>query len=163
MNRSSLKMVTAVRVVVCGIACAAWFQVVGCGDDNNHNNVMTQTTVNVTLTEFVVSTSQGSAPAGRITFHVTNIGEDMHEFLVIKTDLAPDDLPTEANGSYEEDGPGTDLLDEIEVVNPGNSADLQIDLQQGKYVLICNMVHMEDNGDVEVHYQLGMHTGFVVN
>lgn len=162
MMSSNSRGVTAVHAIAFGVACATLFLAAGCGDDNN-NNFITTTTVNVTLQEFVLSPSQGSAPAGRITFHVSNIGEDMHEFLVIKTDLAPDDLPTEANGSYEENGPGTDLLDEIELVNPGNSADLQIDLQKGKYVLICNMVHMEDNGDVEVHYQLGMRAGFIVD
>lgn len=121
------------------------------------------TTVNVTLQEFSVMPDQSSVPAGHITFHVSNIGEDMHEFLVIKTDLAPDMLPTEANGSYEEDGPGTDLLDEIELVPSGESRNLEIDLAAGNYVLICNMVHMEENGEVEVHYQLGMRTAFTVH
>jgi uncharacterized cupredoxin-like copper-binding protein len=120
------------------------------------------TTVNVTLKEFSVTPDVSSAPAGHINFHVSNIGEDMHEFLVIRTDLAPDMLPTEANGSYLEDGPGTDLLDEIDLVPSGESRDLGIDLTPGNYVLICNMVHTEDNGDIEVHYQLGMHTAFTV-
>ena len=118
--------------------------------------VIPGTTVNVTLAEFSVTPEQGSAPPGQVKFHVTNEGEDMHEFLVIRTDLAPDMLPTETNGSYEEDGPGTDLLDEIELIPAGESRDLEIDLEAGHYVLICNMVHVEDDGEVEVHYQLGM-------
>jgi len=120
------------------------------------------TTVNVTLQEFSVTPDQASVPAGHVTFHVSNVGEDMHEFLVIKTDLAPDMLPTEANGSYLEDGPGTDLLDEIDLVPSGESRNLGIDLEAGHYVLICNMVHVEENGEVEVHYQLGMRTAFTV-
>jgi uncharacterized cupredoxin-like copper-binding protein len=120
------------------------------------------TTVNVTLKEFSVTPDQPSVPAGHVRFHVSNTGEDMHEFLVIRTDLAPDMLPTETNGSYLEDGPGTDLLDEIDLVPSGESRDLEIDLTAGNYVLICNMVHVEDNGDVEVHYQLGMRTAFTV-
>jgi uncharacterized cupredoxin-like copper-binding protein len=124
--------------------------------------VIPGTTVDVTLAEFSVTPNQPSAPPGHVTFHVTNNGEDMHEFLVIKTDLAPDMLPTEANGSYEEDGPGTDLLDEIELVPSGESRDLGIDLEAGHYVLICNMVHVEEDG-VEVHYQLGMRTAFTVH
>lgn len=118
--------------------------------------------VDVTLQEFSVTPNRSSVPPGHVTFHVSNIGEDMHEFLVIRTDLPPDGLPTNADGSYLEDGPGTDLLDEIDLVPSGESRELQIDLSPGKYVLICNMVHMEDNGDVEVHYQLGMHTAFTV-
>jgi uncharacterized cupredoxin-like copper-binding protein len=120
------------------------------------------TTVNVTLQEFSVTPDESSVPAGHIRFHVSNIGEDMHEFLVIKTDLAPDMLPTEANGSYQEDGPGTELLDEIDLVPSGESRNLEIDLAAGNYVLICNMVHMEENGEIEVHYQLGMRTAFTV-
>jgi len=123
--------------------------------------VIAGTTVNVTLVEFSVTPDQATAPPGHVTFHVTNNGEDMHEFLVIKTDLAPDMLPTETNGSYEEDGPGTDLLDEIELIPSGESRDLGIDLEAGHYVLICNMVHQEED-ELEVHYQLGMRTSFTV-
>jgi len=64
---------------------------------------------------------------------------------VIKTDLAPDALPKESNGSYQENGPGTSLLDEIDEVDPGQSKDLTISLDNAKYVLICNMVHVEAN------------------
>jgi len=120
------------------------------------------TDVDVVLQEFSVTPNRSSVPAGHIIFHVMNVGEDMHEFLVIKTDLPPDGLPTNADGSYMEDGPGTDLLDEIDLVPSGETRDLQIDLAPGKYVLICNMVHTEENGEVEVHYQLGMRTGFTV-
>src|SRR5262245_36862226 len=119
------------------------------------------TTVNVTLQEFSVTTDLPAVPEGHINFHVTNIGEDMHEFLVIRTDLPPDMLPTETNGSYEENGPGTELLDEIELVPSGESRDLGIDLTPGHYVLICNMVHQEGD-ELEVHYQLGMRTNFSV-
>ncbi len=113
--------------------------------------------VNVTLREFSVTPDRSSAPAGRIRFHVTNAGTEGHEFLVIKTDLAPDALPTEPNGSYEENGPGTQLLDEIEFIPPGESADLILDLEAGNYVLICNIV----NGPA-VHYAFGMHAAFTV-
>jgi uncharacterized cupredoxin-like copper-binding protein len=141
------------------IVCAALLTVASCGDDDDDG---TTTNVNVTLREFSVTPSEASAPKGRVTFHVTNVGEDMHEFLVIKTDLAPDALPTEENGSYEEDGPGTVLLDEIELVNPGESKNLTLSLKAGHYVLICNMVHVEDDGEVEVHYAMGMRTAFTV-
>jgi len=120
------------------------------------------TDVDVLLYEFHVVPNPHDVPAGHIHFHVSNIGEDMHEFLVIRTDLPPDGLPTNADGSYMEDGPGTDLLDEIDLVPSGESRDLDIDLSPGKYVLICNMVHHEDD-EVEVHYQLGMRTSFTVH
>ena len=51
-----------------------------------------------------------SAPAGEVTFNVTNKGpEDVHEFVVFETDLAPDALPTVADGSVDEEGEGVEL------------------------------------------------------
>lgn len=144
-------------LIVSTAACAVILAVASCGDDDDQS----ATTVNVTLREFSVTLNQSSASPGNITFHVSNTGEDAHEFLVIKTNLPPSGLPTEENGSYEENGPGTELLDEIELIEPGNSADLTLDLAAANYVLICNMVHVEDSG-VEVHYALGMRTGFQV-
>ena len=138
------------------LMCAAALSFVSC--ENHDDNA---TTVGVTLREFSVTPDHSSAPAGVITFEVSNAGEDMHEFLVIKTNLAPDALPTESNGSYEEDGAGTELLDEIEEIDPGGSAELSLDLEAGHYVLICNMVHVEEV-EVEVHYALGMRTAFTV-
>jgi hypothetical protein len=61
-----------------------------------------------------------------------------------------------------ENGRGTQLLDEIEDVAPGEIKRLRIDLAKGNYVLICNMVHVEDDGSLEVHYALGMRTAFRV-
>ena len=124
---------------------------VGCNDPDQAS------AVNVTLREFSVTVDQATVPNGSVTFHVTNAGTVPHEFLVIKTDLAPDALPKESNGSYQENGSGTSLLDEIEDLDPGQSKDLTIDLDEAKYVLICNMV---ENG--ESHYQEGMHTAFKV-
>ena len=46
---------------------------------------------------------------------------------------------------------------------PGSSRDLTIDLTEGNHVLICNMVMVEDDGTVEVHYALGMRTAFRVD
>ena len=118
--------------------------------------------VNVTVREFNITLDRSSAPRGTVIFRVRNAGEDHHEFLVIKTDRAPGALPTEANGSYLEDGPGTQLLEEINDIGPGETKELTIDLDPGNHVLICNMVHVEDDGSVEVHYALGMRTAFRV-
>jgi uncharacterized cupredoxin-like copper-binding protein len=149
-------------VLICSaLAGAALLALASCGNDNNPPPP-DSTTVDVSLQEFSVTLDQSTASAGEVTFHVTNNGEDMHEFLVIKTDLAPDALPTEENGSYAEDGPGTDLLDEIEELTAGQTLDLTLNLSAGKYVLICNMV-MQEGDELEVHYALGMRTAFQVN
>jgi len=127
-----------------------------CDDDDDDG-----TTVNVALREYSVTPDRTTAPSGNVTFDVSNLGSEPHEFLVIKTNLAPANLPIEINGSYEEDGAGTDLIDEIELILPGGSEDLTLDLSAGKYVLICNMVHVEGI-TVEAHYALGMRAAFTV-
>jgi uncharacterized cupredoxin-like copper-binding protein len=120
------------------------------------------TTVDVTLQEFAVLPAQDSAPAGDVTFNVTNEGpEDTHEFVVFRTDLAPDALPTAADGSVDEEGDGIELIDEIEDIAVGDSPTLAVSLDAGSYVLICNIVEEEDDETI-VHYQQGMRTGFTV-
>ena len=116
------------------------------------------TTVNVTLQEFSVLPDPATAPAGDVTFTVTNDGpDDIHEFVIFKTDLAPDALPTAEDGSVDEAGEGVELIDEIEDIPVGESQDVTVTLDAGSYVLICNIV---ESG--EVHYKLGMRTGFTV-
>jgi uncharacterized cupredoxin-like copper-binding protein len=120
------------------------------------------TTVDVTVQEFAVLPAQDSAPAGDVTFEVTNKGpEDTHEFVVFKTDLAPDALPTAADGSVDEEGEGLELVDEIEDIAVGDTPSLTVALDAGSYVLICNIVE-EEEGETIAHYQQGMRTGFTV-
>lgn len=115
-------------------------------------------TVNVTLQEFSVLPDPASVPAGDVTFHVTNDGpDDIHEFVIFQTDLAPDAMPTAEDGSVDEAGAGVELIDEIEDIPVGESQDVTVTLDAGSYVLICNIV---ESG--EVHYTLGMRTGFTV-
>jgi len=119
------------------------------------------TPVNVTLSEYSVETDIANAPAGQITFHVTNDGpNEAHQFMVILADdLAPDALPTLDDGSVDtENGEGVDEMQVIEVITVGETKDLPISLEIGDYVLICNMV--EEGG--ESHYQQGMRTAFHV-
>ncbi|HEY7472408.1 MAG TPA: hypothetical protein VIE68_08690 [Gemmatimonadota bacterium] len=134
---------------------AAVLSLVSCEDSTGPSPV----SVGVTLDEFSVTLDDASARSGTIIFSVTNAGTEPHEFLVIQTDLAPDALPTEADGSYQEDGPGTQLLDEIEDILPDETRELSIDLAEGNYVLICNRVEVEED-EVESHYAMGMRTAF---
>jgi hypothetical protein len=118
--------------------------------------------VDVTVQEFAVLPAVDSAPAGDVTFNVTNTGpEDVHEFVVFKTDLAPDALPTAPDGSVDEEGEGVELIDEIEDIAVGDSPSLTVSLDAGSYVLICNIVEDEEDETI-VHYQQGMRTGFTV-
>jgi uncharacterized cupredoxin-like copper-binding protein len=118
------------------------------------------TTVNVTLQEWSVLPEVSSADAGEITFHVTNDGpDDIHEFVVIKTDLAPGDLPTDETGAVDEEGEGMEVVDEIEDLEVGASEDVTVTLEAGSYVLLCN-IYSED--EEEAHYEEGMRTAFTV-
>jgi hypothetical protein len=116
--------------------------------------------VDVTLQEFAVSTSESSASSGEVTFDVTNKGpDDTHEFVVIRTDLDPTELPTDETGAVAESGQGIEVVDEIEDIPVGESPSLTVDLDSGNYVLICNIFDEEEQ---ESHYQQGMRTGFTV-
>ena len=119
------------------------------------------TVVAVSLQEWAVVPAQSSAPAGDVTFAVTNDGpEDIHEFVVLKTDLDPADLPVDENGVVSEEGEGIEVIDEIEDIPVGDSEDLTVPLEAGNYVLLCN-IWSPDEG--EAHYQLGMRVGFTVD
>ncbi len=121
------------------------------------------TTVNVTLQEFAVVPDTASAPAGTVTFAATNKGpDDVHELVVIKTDLGLLDLPTDADGKVLEDGAGMDVIGEVEDVQIGASEEFSLDLAAGKYLLICNILQTEPDGSLEAHYKMGMVATFEV-
>jgi uncharacterized cupredoxin-like copper-binding protein len=118
-------------------------------------------TVDVTLQEWAVVPSPTSAAAGEVTFRVTNKGpEDVHEFVVLKTDLDPAALPTDATGKVGEGGTGMEVVDEIEDIEVGQSQDLTVTLAAGTHVLLCNIY---DETEKEAHYQMGMRTVFEVS
>lgn len=117
------------------------------------------TQVDVKLGEWHITPAQSTVPKGKVYFLVDNAGpEDAHEFVIIKTDLAPDKLPA-VEGKVPEDK--VDLVDEIEPYLPASKASIALDLAPGKYVLICNIAEVED-GKLESHYELGMHAAFTV-
>jgi uncharacterized cupredoxin-like copper-binding protein len=118
------------------------------------------TAVKVTLQEWAVSADVTTAPAGAVTFTATNNGpEDIHEFVVIKTDLSLTELPTDATGAVDEAGGNMTVSGEIEDIAVGASGDLVLTLEPGAYVLICNIY---DEAEKEAHYQLGMRASFTV-
>jgi uncharacterized cupredoxin-like copper-binding protein len=118
------------------------------------------TTVEVTLAEFSIGTVPATAAAGPITFAVTNQGpDDVHEFVVIKTDLSIIALPTDATGAVDEAGGGMEVIGEIEDIPVGESPDLTLTLEPGAYALICNIY---DETEQEAHYQEGMRAPFTV-
>ncbi len=115
--------------------------------------------VNVGLSEWAVTPDRTQVEAGSIYFLTTNSGpDDAHELVIVKTDLAPDQLPV-VDGLVPEDQ--VDIIGEIEPFEPGTAASGVFNLQPGNYVLICNIAEIE-NGSLESHYQLGMRIAFTV-
>jgi uncharacterized cupredoxin-like copper-binding protein len=114
--------------------------------------------VDATLKDFEISLGSSSGDAGDVTFNITNDGPSAHEFVVFKTDLAPDALPTvdDENGIpiVDEEGEGIELVDEAEDIAPDSSTDLTVSLDAGSYVIICN---------IPGHYEQGMHTSFTTS
>lgn len=118
------------------------------------------TSVDVTLQEWAVVVGSQSAPAGQVTFDITNDGpEDVHEFVIFRTDLDPGALPTDEHGAVDEEGEGLELVDEVEDVEVGATEQLTVDMEPGSYVLVCN-IYSEDED--EAHYRMGMRSPFEV-
>jgi uncharacterized cupredoxin-like copper-binding protein len=118
------------------------------------NTATAGTTINVKAKDFAFALDKASGPAGKFTFVVTNAGPSDHEFVIFKTDLAPDALPLVADKTkVDEDGQGVVHIDEIEDLNVGDTKTLSIDLEPGSYVFICNL---------PAHYSQGMYIAFKV-
>jgi uncharacterized cupredoxin-like copper-binding protein len=144
-------------------ALIAGFAIAGCAADTASPSQAgggEATAIDVTLQEWAVVPSAESAPAGEVTFAVTNDGpDDIHEFVVLKTDLDPGELPVDEHGAVTEDGEGIEVVDEIEDIPVGESRELTVTLEAGNYVLLCNIY---DEGEDEAHYAMGMRTAFEV-
>ncbi len=107
-------------------------------------------TLIATLSDYKIVIDHPSIAAGHVVFGIRNQASMAHEFKVIKTDQAPDQLAVDgATAKAKEDGKVGELLD----IAAGASRKLVLDLAPGKYVLICN---------VAGHYQLGMRAGLEV-
>lgn len=112
------------------------------------------TTVDATVSDFKIEVGAATAPAGPINIKVSSKGPTEHEFVIFKTDLAPDMLPLSEDGTeVDEEGAGVAAVDELEDIIAGSSHDLPVTLEAGKYVFICNL---------PAHYGLGMHAAFEV-
>lgn len=110
--------------------------------------------VNVVLSEWAVTPDKSTVNAGPVTFIVTNKGPaDAHEFVVMKTALAPDSLLVDVDGNVEEDGPGVMLAGRAGGLAVGSAFRVTFELGPGDYVLICNIW---DAAEREAHYSMGM-------
>jgi len=91
-----------------------------------------------------------TAPAGTVTFTVTNEGVKKHEFVILATDTPVDQLTMKNDEVVEDDytSPG-----EIGDLPAGDTQTLTVDLEAGPYALICNL---------KGHYRMKMYAAFTV-
>lgn len=107
-------------------------------------------TVDVSLFEFGIEPDTDSVVAGPINFALSNEGGTLHNFRVIATDLAADELPLDGNTV---DVDQLDVVASSGTIIAGSSDNLGADLVPGSYVLICN---------IPIHYESGMSVAFEV-
>ncbi len=129
------------------LATASILFIAACGGSAS----VTGGTVNATLTDSKIVLDNAALSSGKVTFNVKNTGTMVHELVVLKTDLAADKIPANADepGKMSEDGSQGESGD----LNVGETKAFTLDLAPGKYVLMCNQTG---------HYLLGMHIAFVV-
>jgi len=103
--------------------------------------------------EFSIKLDGATLAAGASSIVVANKGTITHEFVVVRTDLAPETLPRGTDGGVDEDNSGTTHIDEAEDIAPGTSKTIDLQLTPGAYVVFCNLPG---------HYVGGMHAAFTV-
>ncbi|MCM8747165.1 cupredoxin domain-containing protein [Thermomicrobium sp. CFH 73360] len=113
------------------------------------------TTVNVELGDYYIKPDKSEVPAGKVRFVAKNVGQLEHELIVLKTELAADQLPYNEKEQTAEEEQAGQVLGEIEPdeLPPGKSAEMTLDLTAGHYVLLCNLPQ---------HYKNGMYIDFRV-
>lgn len=106
------------------------------------------TTVRVQLMEWMVMPSKSRVAAGKVTFAVTNAGKVKHDFVVLRTSLAPSKLPMSGAKAKE-----VGRVGRTAAFGPKQTRRLTLTLKPGRFVLICN---------VAGHYMAGMRVAFRV-
>jgi hypothetical protein len=114
--------------------------------------------VAVTLDEWSVRPVPEEVRPGAVNFQVTNAGVRPHEFIVVKSDLPPGQLPL-ANEVV--DISKVNVAGRLDPMSPSAVQTLSLTATPGKYVLICNLVETSP-GAADPHYLNGMAAGFIV-
>jgi uncharacterized cupredoxin-like copper-binding protein len=130
--------------------CAASIALAACGGAASAPSPHSAT---ATVAEFKIALDTAKLAAGQDTLSIKNDGKITHEFVVVRTDLAPDALPTGADGGVDEEATELTHVDEVEDIAAGSTGSLTVSLPAGKYVVFCNLPG---------HYKGGMHAAIDV-
>jgi uncharacterized cupredoxin-like copper-binding protein len=104
--------------------------------------------VSVAMSDFKFAPAKLTTSARRLKVTAKNAGQQQHEFVLLRTDKAPDAIPLKGSEASEASSVG-----EISEQQPGQGATHSFRLKPGNYVFICN---------VDGHYKLGMRGALVV-
>ena len=149
-TRARRRWVWALAIVLAALALAVPFTVA-----RRQEPTPSGTPVNVRLKDFEVRQDAAVVPAGTVSFRILNQGPTTHEFIVVRTDRAPDELPLQGDGlTVDEDDEDVELLDEAEGLDIDDRQTLVLDLAAGNYVMYCNL---------EGHYLGGMYAALTVH
>jgi uncharacterized cupredoxin-like copper-binding protein len=108
-----------------------------------------------TARDFRIWLGTATTSAGPTTFVLHSRGPSSHEFKIVRTDLAPADLPLGADGlTVDEDSPQLSKLTRLAGIDIGQTLTSVVTLSPGNYVIFCNY---------EGHYLGGMHVGLRVD
>lgn len=109
------------------------------------------------LTEWSVE-GPSSLDGGTVEITADNVGGELHELVVVRADSI-DDWDIDETGKVLEDQFSDDnLLGEIEEFEAGTAETATFDLTPGTYILFCNIVEQEEDGEWESHFLEGMWT-----
>jgi len=136
------------------VAALTVFPVAACASDGSGSTAADEETVAVTLDDGVVTLTPDAVSAGAVALTATNEGTQVHEFEVLGVPEGVDAnaLPVQDNVA-DVASQGLEVVDEIEDIAPGTTAELSLDLEPGTYVVICNLAG---------HYAMGMHATLTV-
>ncbi len=124
----------------------------GCGADGNSAESGVSNDITGSVREWEISLDAGSSKAGEVTFTIENDGTIGHEFLVVKTDIAPGEIPLDGD-HFPEPADGLEVIDEIGEFAVETTETLTLNLEAGNYQIVCNLPG---------HYKNGMYLGFTV-
>jgi uncharacterized cupredoxin-like copper-binding protein len=139
----------ALAIPALAAACAAVFAVAG--SFATERTGARVPTLRVTERDFRIAAPR-EVRAGNATLRVDNTGPDSHELIVVR--VAAGGLPLRRDGlTVDEDTVEHETAGALEPGEPGTTRELRLQLDPGRYELLCNMTG---------HYMGGMHSILVV-
>ena len=145
------------RLIIASMVLLAGSTAGACGSDDDTSGTASTPTattkeISGSVEEWVVQVDATEAPAGDVSFTIDSDGTIGHEFLIVKTDIAPGEIPLDGD-HFPEDADGIEVIDEIGEFAQGTTGSLAVTLEPGSYQLVCNLPG---------HYSSGMYLGFDV-